>query len=296
MHKRDGFTLIELLVVIAIIALLMAVVLPAMSKAKELAMSLSCTANLHSLGTAYQAYANDHDDKVLMGYSSNQTSDPSWAECPQKEDGTVAAGNDATFEDRIRGIERGALFPYASDAGAYHCPADRRHIKGTPGGNDLQNLIYRSYLMPDVMAGVTMETRDAKGYAIFNHLYNNHERIVTRMTDIKVPGAKYIYLEGCLMGTASFNYEHGGFTFRPWNTGDYIVDTPGAFHSRSGTFGFADGHAEKHKWKAEETGLFYRDEISLSQLRSKIEVEDDEDLLWLYEHYPYRTKNENFEP
>lgn len=60
--SRNGFTLVELLVVIAIIAILVALILPALSRGKERAVTVRCISNLRQLGLAMQSYANDHDD------------------------------------------------------------------------------------------------------------------------------------------------------------------------------------------------------------------------------------------
>jgi prepilin-type N-terminal cleavage/methylation domain-containing protein len=62
MKKKEGFTLLELLVVIAIIALLLAIILPAMKSAKRQASTMICMTNLHEWATCYQLYTQEHNN------------------------------------------------------------------------------------------------------------------------------------------------------------------------------------------------------------------------------------------
>ncbi|MFA6931559.1 MAG: prepilin-type N-terminal cleavage/methylation domain-containing protein [Lentisphaeria bacterium] len=79
MKKKNLFTLIELLVVIAIIAILAAMLLPALSKAREKANSISCSSNLKQMGTTSMMYLDAHDDVLVSGYSKRGTTNTYWA-------------------------------------------------------------------------------------------------------------------------------------------------------------------------------------------------------------------------
>jgi len=67
MGKRKGFTLIELLVVIAIIAILMAILMPALNRAREQGKRAACLSNLKQLTLAWILYADDNDDRIVNG-------------------------------------------------------------------------------------------------------------------------------------------------------------------------------------------------------------------------------------
>ncbi len=70
--RKRGFTLIELLVVIAIIAILAALLLPALSAARESAKRILCASNLKQIGYTYMVYADSHDGRVPIGHCQNQ--------------------------------------------------------------------------------------------------------------------------------------------------------------------------------------------------------------------------------
>lgn len=116
MDKRKGFTLIELLVVIAIIALLMAILTPALSRAKDQARKVVCTAHMKGLGIALRMYVDDYDGKTYDS-PNNGLWDNAWEGSPIVED------YDAGDQYAYWGI---AYHPYSKNKKIFHCPSHKR--------------------------------------------------------------------------------------------------------------------------------------------------------------------------
>src|ERR1041384_4415380 len=109
--SRSGFTLIELLVVIAIIAILAAMLLPALSKAKVRAQSISCMNNNKQLGLGFLMYAGDHEGVLPTTWS--------WVSGNLNYSG---GNTDNTNTAKLLSAEVG---PYVKNPGVFKCPADR---------------------------------------------------------------------------------------------------------------------------------------------------------------------------
>jgi len=161
--KKRGFTLIELLVVIAIIAILMAILIPTLHRAKEQGKRAACLNNLRQMALAWNLYADDFEGKMVNGCTSLGT---------QNRDGTCWAywaGRSATEEARLDGIRDGLLYRYCPEVQLYKCPTGIRGEVVT-------------YAIPDSMNG---------------HYYipGAQEQIKTLRSQIRRPTEQIIFLD-----------------------------------------------------------------------------------------------------
>jgi prepilin-type N-terminal cleavage/methylation domain-containing protein/prepilin-type processing-associated H-X9-DG protein len=243
MNQKKGFTLIELLVVIAIIALLLAIIMPALNTAKALASGVVCTSNEKQMVLGWMLYADENNDKFCdsktPGGDAGQ-SDGYWSFVAQPQALNGSPSN-TSVDDKIRGFEKGALWEYLQNAKLYHCPSDKRYREKNASG---QILGYRTYSI-----GVTLSPSYSNLYKeTGNDFHGQRKHAVTKTTQIRSPSRKFVFLEET---EKERPYNH--------NTWDVFLDLGrwcdpiAILHNDASTFGYADGHAERHKWTQQRT-------------------------------------------
>ena len=285
MRKIKGFTLIELLVVIAIIALLLSVILPSLRAAKELASGVVCTNNQKSLATAWVLYAGDNGGYIPGGSTygkldGNPHKSPyRWVEPPLLDPiyGSARAPLTATSltqEQRLNGIRAGKLFTYIESEKVYHCPGDNNFKNAEPYA------AYRSYAITGLMNGEHFIARTGDpefGEITAYDTWNGKDlKVAIKISDVKSPGSKLVFMEEDPVSKLNKQqYNKGSWVLRPYSA---WWDSPAAFHNEGGTFSYADGHAERRKWRDKDT-------VTLAETGTGGGGANNEDLIWLSSGY-----------
>jgi prepilin-type N-terminal cleavage/methylation domain-containing protein len=246
-QKKPAFTLIELLVVIAIIAILAALLLPALTKAKQQALAAKCMSNLNQLTMAWHNYLGDNREVVPVngnldyepppapGGGPARGVNPQWCPGEMEQDSPVPGE-----QTNVLWIEAGTLYPYVASPGVYRCPVD---VSTYNFGNDT---VYPTggpgtarVLSVGMNFWIGVNSISFKG---MNYPKTQYREYI-KSADLSVPGPANLFL---FIEWNPYPINNAEFANDPTGLGWF--NCPASYHDRASVMTYCDGHCEFRRW------------------------------------------------
>ena len=239
--RSPAFTLIELLVVIAIIAILAAMLLPALAKAKAKAKGIQCLSNYKQLELCYQMYIGDNSDNLPLNFVDNPPQN--WIEGAAQTDTTPA------------NIELGVLYAYNKQASIYACPANTLTITVTtavPGGPAVGAKVPQTRTCSIEYSMGGNATDSATGpwtITRAGYTFNSY----SKGGQVKRAAQKFVFAEEAETSLNDGEWAMYPIFYPPGQSAGIFTpiwwNLPANRHNGGSNFSFLDGHAEYYKWR-----------------------------------------------
>ena len=264
-QPQKAFTLIELLVVIAIIAILAAMLLPALSLSKVKAQGVQCLSNLRQLAYAWLMYPDDNNG-LITNPGNSRTEPFVWQRLWMDFNG---GNTDNTNYALLMNPDQSKFATYVRNPHIYKCPADRSNVRiGAQMHPRVVSMGMSQAFGKPMPAGSSGFWLPYTGYKVFE-----------KVADMANPGPVKLYV---LLDEHPDSINGGGFAnqmVEPTALGQSkIIDFPASYHNGAAGINFADGHSEIHKWRDSRTKPPIRYD---GNLQLNVSSPNNLDMLWL---------------
>ncbi len=273
-------TVVDIGAAVMVCALSAVLLVPICGHARGYGKQAVCMANLRGLSKAWLLYAEDNNDEVIGptphgADAYTMESYPAYPPGPYRRvwnfvgsphDENGNARNNV-LEDEFRGIRNGGLWSYVEIEKTYNCPADKRYLSPPSGSVYWQSKKggYRTYSIGAVYNCYTAGWQTGE-----------NQVMAYKTTDVVSPESKFAFIEEA---------DGSGYNGNTWNMFlnrmDIWGDPLAVFHSGQTSFGFADGHADRHQWQNQSTLEMGKRGVK----QYPIPPDETDDIKWFRQHY-----------
>ncbi len=265
---NGAFTLLELLVVVAVMAILAALLLPALAKARTRGQSVACLNNTRQLALAWTLYADDHDSRLPYNLGGQGARRVATLRTNLNWVNNVLTWFDDSDNTNTATLTEASLGTYISrNPAAYRCPADQvvSELQRSLGWTGR----VRSYSM-NAMVGDAGELSE-QGFNVNNPGYVQF----FKFTSIPRPAQIFVFLDEHpdSINDGYFLNKYSSYSYYSW------IDLPASYHNGAAALSYADGHSELHRWQMTSTKVPAR--AFATELPATISAAELADFRWV---------------